>query len=102
MYSQTSHKQTLLGPSIAVHLREVSAYRRLKNTNTIGGRVWQSCHIITECGCVGVNTNTIGGRVWQSCLLITECVCMLKILVNAQQCNYAKIVPKESHFESSW
>ena len=28
-------------------LREVSAYERLKNTNTIGGRVWQSCLLIS-------------------------------------------------------
>ena len=27
---------------------------------------------------------------------------MCKILVNAQKCNYAEIVPKKSHFESSW
>ena len=32
VYSQTFHKQTPLGPSIAVHLWEVSAYGRLKNT----------------------------------------------------------------------
>ena len=38
-YSQTSRKRTPLGPSTAVRLQEVSAYRRLKNTNTIGGRV---------------------------------------------------------------
>ena len=44
-------------------LREVSAYRRLKNTNTTGGRVWQTRLLITECECVCANTNTIGGRV---------------------------------------
>ena len=48
-YGQTLRKQTPLGPSIAVRLRGVSAYRRLKNKNTIGGRVWQACLLITEC-----------------------------------------------------
>ena len=27
---------------------------------------------------------------------------MCKMLANAQTCNYAEIVPKKSHFESSW
>ena len=46
MYSQTSRKQTPLGLSIAVRLREVSAYERLKNINTIRGRSLKSCLLI--------------------------------------------------------
>ena len=35
-YSQTLRKRTPLRPGIAVRLWEVSAYKRFKNTNTIG------------------------------------------------------------------
>ena len=35
--------------------------------------------------------------------LITECECVCaKYLSHAQKCNYAKMVLKKSHFESSW
>ena len=71
-YSQTSCKQTPLGPSIAVHLWEVFAYERLKIQNTVGGRVWQSNLLIS--GLVHVN-----------------------ILVNVQKC---KIIPQMSLLKS--
>ena len=56
-----------MGPSIAVHLWEVSTYERLKNANTVGVTVMHS----------------------------NPCTC--KILVNAQKCNYGKTVPKKYH-----
>ena len=55
MYSQTSREQTPLGPSMAVRLREVSTYRRLKNTDIIGvGYDSHTIYLIAECECVCV------------------------------------------------
>ena len=65
--------QTPLGPSVAIRLREVSAYERLKNTN-----------YHSELG-VSVTSSD---------------QCLRFVHVNAHKnYNYGKIVPKKTHLE---
>ena len=73
-YSQTSHKRTPLGPSIAVHLWEVSAYGRLKTRKHYRGQ-----------GMAVMPSN--------SCLRLVH----MKFILIHKICNKGKIVPKKSY-----
>ena len=66
-------KSGQLGPSIAVRLRKVSAYERLKNTNTIG------------VGC--------GSHAFYSYFRLIHA----KFFLTKKICNHGNNVPKKSH-----